>query len=389
MIKTTISGHTFIDILSSGAVVVDIGAHKGRFSKAISDRYACAIHSFEPWGQNFNELAEVMRNAPKSFLHQLAVVGTTPDHTTIRSYGNNGYSCSLLERSGGIYKKDGEAPVSVVTLDAVLGPMDHVDLLKLDCEGSEVDILMATSEAELRKCDQISVEFHVGKRGFKRDFTAEDVENIRVRMVEAGFDSVVTGTKNPDVLFFKPYIYFRKYDEHGAYHWDWYKRDFSGYRRAVDEVVGMFPNTGTVLDIGCGDGLIAERLRLHGLEVTGIDVSPTAIKLAKEKAPGVKFLESSFELVRGQCDYSLCYNVIEHVKDPEALLATVAATTKRFCILSTSCGDREKRDRTDQSVYTKAQLQEMFERAGLSWTLMRDSKLVYYKLEKNHGNSVA
>lgn len=49
-------------------------------------------------------------------------------------------------------------------------------------------------------------------------------------------------------------------------------------------------NCRNVIEIGCGLGSFTQRIFDLGIDVTGIDVSPTAIKKAKEKHPGINFL---------------------------------------------------------------------------------------------------
>lgn len=46
---------------------------------------------------------------------------------------------------------------------------------------------------------------------------------------------------------------------------------------------------GPVLDVGCGSGRIAGYLHNRGLEVTGLDLSPTMIELAGREHPGLCF----------------------------------------------------------------------------------------------------
>ena len=52
---------------------------------------------------------------------------------------------------------------------------------------------------------------------------------------------------------------------------------------------------GRVLDVGCGTGQHALMAAAHGLEATGIDAAPTAIRLAREKA-AQRSLETRFEV---------------------------------------------------------------------------------------------
>jgi SAM-dependent methyltransferase len=60
---------------------------------------------------------------------------------------------------------------------------------------------------------------------------------------------------------------------------------------------GLLPKGGKALDLCCGAGTNTVYLAQNGFEVTGIDISKTAVKIAKEKvAPNFEgnFLEESF-----------------------------------------------------------------------------------------------
>ena len=52
--------------------------------------------------------------------------------------------------------------VPVVTLDQILSQIDapRIALLKMDIEGSEHEVFEAASDAALRRCDHLAVEFH-------------------------------------------------------------------------------------------------------------------------------------------------------------------------------------------------------------------------------------
>lgn len=58
---------------------------------------------------------------------------------------------------------------------------------------------------------------------------------------------------------------------------------FTGFERAQHEKEAMDYVKGRVLDIGCGAGRIALWLQLRGFDVTGIDVSPTAIEVCQRR----------------------------------------------------------------------------------------------------------
>ena len=46
-----------------------------------------------------------------------------------------------------------------------------------------------------------------------------------------------------------------------------------------------------VLELGCGDGQLAVMLAKKGFDVTGIDISPTAVEWAKERTDKAQFIE--------------------------------------------------------------------------------------------------
>ena len=54
----------------------------------------------------------------------------------------------------------------------------------------------------------------------------------------------------------------------------------------------LLPPHGHILDAGCGAGEpVAKYLVEHGFQVTGVDVSPQILEIAKKQVPGATFLE--------------------------------------------------------------------------------------------------
>jgi len=60
--------------------------------------------------------------------------------------------------------------------------------------------------------------------------------------------------------------------------------DDPGPSRVFTPIDDLFPVGGRALEIACGRGEIAVWLARRGLEVLGVDVSPVAVKLARELA---------------------------------------------------------------------------------------------------------
>ena len=57
------------------------------------------------------------------------------------------------------------------------------------------------------------------------------------------------------------------------------------FRGIAADIAAATPRGGRVLEVGCGPGLLSARLaQTHGLEVTGLDLDPAMIKLARAHA---------------------------------------------------------------------------------------------------------
>lgn len=97
---------------------------------------------------------------------------------------------------------------------------------------------------------------------------------------------------------------------------------------------GMKPLKGlTILDIGCGGGLICEPLARLGATVTGIDADETAIKVAKAHAKqnglSIDYAATSADRLRGETfDVVLALEIVEHVADIDAFTQDCAALCK-------------------------------------------------------------
>jgi 2-polyprenyl-6-hydroxyphenyl methylase/3-demethylubiquinone-9 3-methyltransferase len=87
-----------------------------------------------------------------------------------------------------------------------------------------------------------------------------------------------------------------------------------------------------VLDVGCGGGLLAESLSSSGAVVTGIDLAPAMIEVARLHAHESR-LEIDYQLSSAEqlahsgerpFDVITCMEMIEHVPDPAGLLLAIA-----------------------------------------------------------------
>lgn len=93
------------------------------------------------------------------------------------------------------------------------------------------------------------------------------------------------------------------------------------WRRRLRQIEERSP-VGTLLDVGCGDGLFLKVARDAGWAAEGIEFSPegarrAALRIGRPVALGELTLEAS---LRGPFDVVTLWHVLEHLGDPSAML---------------------------------------------------------------------
>ncbi len=91
-----------------------------------------------------------------------------------------------------------------------------------------------------------------------------------------------------------------------------------------------------VLDVGCGGGLLSEALAKLGAQVIGIDLSEDLIEVAREHAQPqnlpIDYRRISVEKLAEEepesFDIAACMEVLEHIPDPQAVVAACARLLK-------------------------------------------------------------
>jgi 2-polyprenyl-6-hydroxyphenyl methylase / 3-demethylubiquinone-9 3-methyltransferase len=103
----------------------------------------------------------------------------------------------------------------------------------------------------------------------------------------------------------------------------------------LEDVVGGLRGL-RVLDVGCGGGLLTEALARAGAKATGIDLAEASIEVARahaaRSAVDVDYrcvaTEAWAEQQAGRYDLVCCLEMLEHVPDPEAIVAACARLVK-------------------------------------------------------------
>ncbi len=95
-------------------------------------------------------------------------------------------------------------------------------------------------------------------------------------------------------------------------------------------------NQKTVVDVGCGGGILTEALASAGAETLGIDLSEELIDIADlhglESGSAAKYQKISAEQLAeqspGSFDHVTCMEMLEHVPDPASIISACATLVK-------------------------------------------------------------
>ena len=143
-------------------LVIDIGANIGVFT-VLAGRYA-HVESYEPESNNYNLLCQNIETNKSNAIPFKLAVGKSGVSTI-----NDLQGCSQLGAPG--------EEVAVISINNILNKFKNIDFLKIDCEGSEYDILEDITHDNLSKCEHMGIEFHPLWTDIYKTTVVEDGQN--------------------------------------------------------------------------------------------------------------------------------------------------------------------------------------------------------------------
>ena len=177
-----ICGHTFyLPALGKNSIVIDLGASTAAFSHGVHALSGCQCHCVEAAKRNFHAITET------AHIHKyLAAMGGT-DGPVVLNIVDDECHWGSLDASVGfdVTERQGVLGRSLSGLFAALS-VDTVDLLKVDIEGAEIELFDAADDETLRRCLQMTIEFH----DFMDPEQAVNVKRQLDRFESLGFDCV-------------------------------------------------------------------------------------------------------------------------------------------------------------------------------------------------------
>ena len=167
--------------------------------------------------------------------------------------------------------------------------------------------------------------------------------------------------------------YPRRLDENNRYHlltkpfynlankisrWQGEGLDEDTYRHFCDfanlAITLALPAGARILDVGCGSGWLSEYFARLGYDVTGIDISPDLIEMARERTHRVpygvdhqtplkcRFITHDVEsaTLAETFDAIICYDALHHFEDERAVMSNMAAMLEYGGLLFVMEGER-------------------------------------------------
>ena len=167
-----------VKLLPPNPTVIDIGGNAGYFNMMLFSQIASAnVFAYEPIIENCNLFRENVKRNPttvdKIQVFNMAVTGSPVEEVTIYKEVENDNSVTASIYADFADHNHNSIKVKAITLQQIIetNKLASVDLLKLDCEGSEYPIIYETPQHIWDKVKMVFMEDHPLDKG-KRNHQA-------------------------------------------------------------------------------------------------------------------------------------------------------------------------------------------------------------------------
>ena len=146
--------------LGQRPVVVDIGANVGFFSLFAASRWGGRVFAYEPVGSNYDEMVKNVEANPGIAVRCVrAAVSGAPGSVEVACGAEAFPTTAKVCAAGAAEKTERVRALTLLQIMEEEG-LAGVDLLKMDCEGSEFSILYGSTAETLRRIGQMAIEVH-------------------------------------------------------------------------------------------------------------------------------------------------------------------------------------------------------------------------------------
>lgn len=132
-----------------------------------------------------------------------------------------------------------------------------------------------------------------------------------------------------------------------------YKRSFwnkEGHRQLIDatmHLVDKIKDAKTILDVGCGPGIMCKKLSDKSYDVIGVDYSENVVELANEKYPGIKFMVAdgyNLPFEDNQFDVVISIGALQCIINHEKFISELIRVSSKAVIISTLLKKKKSKD---------------------------------------------
>lgn len=155
---TVVTGHwIYYRHINKDLIVIDLGANEGAFSNEILKKYKAQCYAVEPNKNIFSQLINV--NIVK------LNYAITKENGPLNFYiSKNGETSSVIKDFENNWGNRGIDVVEGITWNSLIDLLElknkRINILKVDIEGSELDLIDSFNVDNLSNVEQLTIEFH-------------------------------------------------------------------------------------------------------------------------------------------------------------------------------------------------------------------------------------